>query len=354
MPPETSPVKFLPLGAIIQEFKIGGRNITLGFPRQADYETVAHPYFGETIGRIPNRVSDGMVKNLNGRDYSLAQNERGITTLHGGVKGWGKCIWDGPKQVRRDGRDVLEFTLKSPDGDEGFPGEVEVRIWYHIDRKVQGQRGCTGVEEVALDVEYEVEMVGREQDIHETVCSLTNHAYWNIGPSPSIEGTGILFATNRQLEADSRYQIPTGRIVRSPDVGPDQQSTAFGSLGPSIDECFVLDENPSSVPLDTRGRQLRRCVAAYCPETRIHLEVTTTEPSFQFYSGDGINVPAIPDRGDGHGAVPARGPRSGFAVEPNRYVNAVNQPGWRNMVLLRRGQVWGCKNRYRAWCDAPV
>lgn len=235
MPPETSPVKFLPLGAIIQEFKIGGRNITLGFPRQADYETVAHPYFGETIGRIPNRVSDGMVKNLNGRDYSLAQNERGITTLHGGVKGWGKCIWDGPKQVRRDGRDVLEFTLKSPDGDEGFPGEVEVRIWYHIDRKVQGQRGCTGVEEVALDVEYEVEMVGREQDIHETVCSLTNHAYWNIGPSPSIEGTGILFATNRQLEADSRYQIPTGRIVRSPDVGPDQQSTAFGILGPSID-----------------------------------------------------------------------------------------------------------------------
>jgi aldose 1-epimerase len=128
MPPETSPVKFLPLGAIIQEFEIGKRNITLGFPRQTDYETVTHPYYGETIGRIPNRISNGVIKNVNGRDYSLAQNERDITTLHGGVKGWGTCIWGRPKQIRRDGRGVLEFTLKSPNGDEGFPGEVEARI----------------------------------------------------------------------------------------------------------------------------------------------------------------------------------------------------------------------------------
>ena len=85
-----SAIKFLPLGTIIQEFIIGGRNITLAFPRQEHYQPQSHPYFGETIGRIPNQVSGGRILNLNGRDYDLIKNERGQTTLHGGANGWGK------------------------------------------------------------------------------------------------------------------------------------------------------------------------------------------------------------------------------------------------------------------------
>jgi aldose 1-epimerase len=158
---------FLPQGAIIQQFKIGGTHIALGFPSAESYKTKHSPFFGETIGRVANRISGAKLNNLNGKSYPLTANN-GPNTLHGGVKGWGKQDFDGPHDVQRNGRDSILFKYLSKDGDEGFPGTVELKVWY-----VPTVEEENGVEKTSLEIEYEVELVGDE--VEETAVAITNH-----------------------------------------------------------------------------------------------------------------------------------------------------------------------------------
>ena len=156
---------FLPQGGIIQEFKVGGRNITLGFPSAASYKSKNNPFCGETIGRVANRISGAKINNLNGKSYDLNANN-GPNTLHGGVEGWGKKDFEGPTPVDRNGRQAVMFKYLSKDGEEGFPGTVEFRLWYFP----EVQDGKT-----SLEIEYEVELVGDE--VEETAVGVTNHRY---------------------------------------------------------------------------------------------------------------------------------------------------------------------------------
>ena len=116
----------------------------------------------------------------------------------------------------------------------------------------------------------------------------------------------------------------------------------LGPVEPNIDDCFVQNQDPASAPVDSRASPLNRHVAAHHPKNGIHLEVHSTEPAFQFYTGKYINVPAV-------AGLPARGPRSGFCVEPSRYVNAVNVPEWKGQMVLKRGEKYGCRIVYKAW-----
>lgn len=100
----------------------------------------------------------------------------------------------------------------------------------------------------------------------------------------------------------------------------------------------------ASALLDTRSSKLNTLVTAYHPDTKIHLEVLSTEPAFQFYTGKYINVPKVQN-------VEARGARSGFCVEPSRFVNAINVPEWKGQVLLKKGEVYGSRIVYRGWSD---
>ena len=342
MSPAESPVSFLPLGAIIQSFVIGGYNIVLGFPHQHQYQLTHHPYFGETIGRIPNRISNGRIDDLNGMSYEFVKNERGTTTLHGGVIGWGKKIWDGPVKIQRNSKEATLFTLRSHDGDEGFPGELEARVWYTVTHKKDcAPGGFDTIEEVVLDIEYEIEMVGAEADVSETVCSMTNHGYWNLTGGATTEGTEMTLFNITHLEVDDVYQIPTGNTSKYPGI-VQGEPILFTRTAPVIDDCFVINEVVNKVSLDTRTKDLHKYITLAHQGTGIQLEGFTTEPSFQLYTGDSIDV-------TGKG-IHRKGPRSGIALEPNRYVDAANRPEWRKMVLLRRGEVWGCRNRFRAWC----
>lgn len=115
-------------------------------------------------------------------------------------------------------------------------------------------------------------------------------------------------------------------------------------MDPDIDHCFIMNEDPSSVPLDTRKLPLQRLVHARHPESGINLEVYSTEPAFQFYTGKYIDVPPV-------GSLPARGSRSAFCVEPSRYVNAINVDEWKGMVVLQRGQRYGSRIVYKGWRD---
>ena len=157
---------FLPQGGIIQEFKVGGKNIVLGFPSASTYKTASHPYFGENIGRVANRIQGAKI-NLNGKSYSLAANN-GPNTLHGGKEGWGHKDFEGPTPTQRNGKEAVLFKYLSKDGEEGFPGTVELRLWY-----IGSLEKDEGVEKTSLEIEYEVELVGNECE--ETAVSVTNH-----------------------------------------------------------------------------------------------------------------------------------------------------------------------------------
>lgn len=160
---------FLPQGAIIQEFRVAGHNLVLSFPTAEAYAKSNPGYFGETIGRVANRISGAKIDGLNGKSYSFAANN-GPNTLHGGPQGWGKRTFDGPKPVNRNGKEGVLFTYLSKDGEEGFPGTVELKVWY-----IAGKHQDEGIEKTFLEVEYEVELVGDE--VEETVVAVTNHRF---------------------------------------------------------------------------------------------------------------------------------------------------------------------------------
>ena len=164
---EESAFTFLPQGAIIQEFRVAGHNIVQSFPNAQLYKTHNSPYYSETIGRTTNRIKDAKVQ-LNGKEYSLAQNN-GPNSLHGGAEGWGKKDFEGPTAVNRNGKEGVMFKYRSKDGDEGYPGTVELRLWYTASKEDEND-----VAKTVLEVEYEVEFVGDECD--ETLIGVTNHA----------------------------------------------------------------------------------------------------------------------------------------------------------------------------------
>lgn len=180
----TSTFEFLPLGAIIQSFflptKKGPVNIVQGFPTTALYQAYNAPFFGETIGRVANRIEKATIKSLNGKSYQLAGNDRG-NSLHGGAVGWGKKIWEGPTNLGAKTLDLgsdgggkvegqsIKFTLKSEDGDEGYPGTVLASVIYTTGT----QKNEQGKDVQVLEMEYEVELLDGAE---ETVVNLTNHS----------------------------------------------------------------------------------------------------------------------------------------------------------------------------------
>ena len=331
---------FLPLGALIQEFNVSGYNIVLSLPSATDYKANHAPYFGQTIGRTTNRVKDAQITNLNGKTYTLAANDGpNPNSLHGGTKGWGEREFTGPKPVNRNGKEGVHFTYLSRDGEEGYPGTVECQVWYTAWTDEEEEEVKT-----VLEIEYEVEFVGDE--CAETVVGVTNHSYFSLNPAAdTTAGTKVTLGTNQYLELDD-HQIPTGRIIPHPSA-PGEPMTPFTltATAPSFDHCFVFDP-PEIIPLDTRPLPLRMQVRLEHPDTKLHLEVWSSEPAFQFYTGEGIDVPELED-GKG-GKVKGMGARKGCAVEPSRYVAAVWEEG-RGMCRLIKGDRWGARSRYVAW-----
>lgn len=335
-------INILPLGAIIQAVKVKDINIVHGFPTQELYEKHNSPYYGETIGRVANRIKNATIDNLNGKVYNLAANS-GTNTLHGGESGWGKQIWQGPTPVgvrkvpgldNLDGGESVQYALLSKDGDQGFPGSVEVKVTY-----TSGTQQVDGKQTTVLAMEYEAVLLDGAE---ETPVNITNHSYFNLTNEATFDGTQVSLGTNQYVPIDSNG-IPTSNPVSYP--GTDTTKTfTLGAAEPRFDNCFTPVTDAASVPIDTRNEPLRCNMKAYHPATGIHLEVLSTEPGFQFYTGDFTNVPAI-------GGQPERGSRSSFCCEPGRWVNAVNVPEWRGMTVLSKGDTYGSRIVYRTWAD---
>ena len=230
---------FLARGAIIQHFEIHGIDIVQGFPTTELYESHNDPYFGETIGRFANRIQGASIKvpgGLNGKEaYPLTANN-GANALHGGVNGWGKKTWDGPSPVGVNrnvpgltpatldkGGETVRFTLVSPDGDEGYPGTVNVSVSYSVGKQTLPDNN--NVEATVLVMEYEAELV---DGADETVINMTNHRYVQVCKG-NDQGRARLTRTRKLLQPRKtphdrghrnparRYQVPANRQRRHPD-----------------------------------------------------------------------------------------------------------------------------------------
>ncbi|PSK53945.1 Bifunctional protein gal10 [Elsinoe australis] len=337
-------LSFLPLGANLFEYTVGGIPLVLSLPNQKAYTATGNPaYFGETIGRVANRIKSASI-NLNSTTYSLRANN-GPNTLHGGPGGWGKQLWSGPHPENRGGHEAVRFELTSPDGDESFPGTIIAKAWYIARQNAQGQ--------TELEVEYEARFASDEvetgkqgENVTETAVNITNHTAFSLGPvapkgqSRSLKGTRATLYTDLRQEVDGEA-IPTGKITKHPLVQVGKE-IELGASEPVFDDSFVIVDKPESVPLDTRKGELRKLVSFHHPETKVRFEVESTEPAFQFYTGEFIDL-------EYEGEKFAK--RSGFCVEAQRYIDAAGKKEWEGMVKLKRGQVWGSRTIYRAWKD---
>ncbi len=311
-------VRVINYGAILVGVEAPDRDgnmedVVLGFDSLASY-LGRHPRFGSLIGRYGNRISDARFE-IDGQVFELAANN-GPNHIHGGVVGFDQVLWDAePLEGEAEAGVVFRYT--SVDGEEGYPGRLDVEVTYVVNPSGE------------LMVDY------RAVTDKPTHINLTQHAYFNL----EGEGSGDVLAHVLQLDADSftvvrEGLIPTGEIrsvegtpldFRRPvpigariDESYDQLQLGFG-----YDHNFVIDGIQGS---------LRQAARVHAPESGRVLTVSTTEPGVQLYTGNHLN--GVVGKA-GH----VYGPRSGFCLETQHYPDTPNRPEF-PPTLLRPGETY--------------
>jgi len=268
-------VQAIAYGAILTSIRVPDRtgasgDIVLGFD-DADRYVGRHPYFGAVVGRYANRIASGRFV-LDGKAFQLATND-GPNHLHGGVRGFDKAVWVG-ERFDRDGNAAVAFRHTSPDGDEGYPGTVAVRVSYVV----------TAVNE--LIVEYEAEAD------RPTPVNLTQHSYFNLSGSTvsDILQHRLTIDADRFTPIDGT-KIPTGELLAVADTPFDfREPTPIGARlrahdpqllnGGGYDHNWVLNRS---------GAGLRHAARVEDPASGRTMDVSTTEPGMQFYSGNRLD-----------------------------------------------------------------
>ena len=307
-------ITVLSFGGAIQSIVVPDRDgapadVTLGYDTLAEYER-DKSYLGSLVGRYANRIRAGRFS-LDGRDYTLAQNAGG-NHLHGGKRGFNKAVWSvEPFEERGDVGLVLEHV--SPDGDEGYPGTLRVRVHYRLTANAELQIDFLATADAATPV------------------NLTQHAYFNLAGA----GTGDILGHELELFA-SRFTpvdetlIPTGElrsvlgtpfdfsaaeVVGARIAADDEQLRRAGGY----DHNFVLDRSDTG--------ELALAARLTEPVSGRGIDIRTTEPGIQFYTGNFLDGTVA-----GKGGIPHRY-RSGLALETQHFPNSPNEPAFPSTVL---------------------
>ena len=306
--------KVITYGALLTEMHVPDRagqlgDVTLGFDNLPAY-LAGHPYFGATVGRYANRIAKGRFT-LDGRAYTLATND-GPNHLHGGVRGFDKVLWRAEVIEGGPGA-AVKFSYTSPDGEEGYPGTLTASVTYTL----------TDDNELRLDYTATTD--------HATVVNLTNHAYWNLAGAGSILDHLLLIAADHYTPVDNTL-IPTGAI--DPVRGTPMDFTRPLPIGSRIRQ---LTNDPQGYDhnyvLKSGGGSLARAARVEEPTTGRVLEIFTTEPGIQFYSGNFLDGTLT-----GKGGVVYH-QHHGFCLETQHFPDSPNQPNFPS-VILRPGRVY--------------
>lgn len=283
-------------------------DVVLGFDRLEDYLEES-PYFGAIVGRYGNRIAKGKFT-LDGQTYTLATNN-GPNHLHGGRKGFDKVMWEG-EEVRTESGVGLRLTYTSPDGEEGYPGTLTATVTYTL------------TDENGLRIDYDA------RTDKNTPVNLTNHSYFNLAAGEADDALQheLTIHADRYVVVDET-QIPTGELREVKGTPMDfTQATRIGDrLGQvegGYDHTFVLNNQEESLAL---------AASAYEPKSGRYLEVYTTQPGIQFYSGNFLT-----------GSLTGKGDKVyvkhyGFCLETQHFPDSPNQPGFPSTVL-EPGQVY--------------
>ena len=314
--------QILTYGGAVRSLVVPGRDgnpvdVALGFGALEDYMS-QDKYMGAVVGRYANRIG-GARFTLNGMEYRLAAND-GPNSLHGGRAGFDKQVWS----VSELSKNRVTLSLDSPGGQEGYPGALSVRVTYTLARG-------------ALSIGYWAGHTG------DTVFNPSNHTYFNLSGHHSgrVEGQYIRLNASRYTPT-LPGSIPTGELAPV-DATPMDLRTAQ-PIGARINEPFgqltLAGGYDHNWVIDGWDRALRPAALAWSPETGISMEVSTTLPGVQFYTGNYLDgCPA----GKG-GAVYAA--RCGFCLETQFFPDTPNQPSFPSCVL-RAGEDYNSRTVYR-------
>ena len=283
-------------------------NIVLGMDNLEDY-TNATTYFGAIIGRFGNRIANGKFS-LNGTDYQLATND-GANHLHGGVQGFDKKVWTMAPFSTENSAGVT-LSLVSPDGDQGYPGELTTKVTYTLTNKN------------TLDMQF-VAKTNKP-----TIINMTQHSYFNLAGKGDILDHQMQINSNAITPVDGGL-IPTGELMQVAGTAFDfRNPKAIGKeinvddeqlkLGKGYDHNFVLKNKPN--------HDLIEAANVYEPSSGRTLTVYTEEPAVQFYSGNFLDGSSKQASGLVHKQ------RSGFCLEPQHFPDAPNQPTFPTTTLL--------------------
>ena len=314
-------------GGIVTELQVPGKtgeleDVVLGYDQLQGYLDKT-PYFGALVGRYGNRIAHGKFR-LDGKEYTLATNN-GLNHLHGGTKGFDKVVWNviETKESKESIHLVLQYVSK--DGEEGYPGKLLSTVTYTF-----------------TPGEFTIEYTATTDKA--TIVNLTQHTYFNLSGDlkEDILGHELQLDATAFLPVDSTL-IPTGElrpVAGSPfdftspkavgkEINAEDQQLAYG-LG--YDHCWVLDGGKTT--------SLRRVGSLYHPSSGRRMEVHTTEPGLQFYSGNFLDGSIT---GKGGKVYPHR---YGLCLETQHYPGSPNRPGFPK-VVLRPGQEYRSVTSYK-------
>ncbi|MDR6806991.1 aldose 1-epimerase [Dyadobacter sp. BE34] len=312
-------------GGIITKLTAPDKNgqwadVVLGFDSLAPYLS-GHPFFGALVGRYGNRIAKGKFK-LNGQEYSLAINN-GPNALHGGTKGFDKVIWKAT-EIKQDSVVGLQLEYTSKDMEEGYPGNLTVKVVYTLDN------------ENALTIDYTA------TTDKPTVVNLTNHSYFNLtGLKRDILDHEVTIASDSIVPVDTTL-IPTGKLravegtpfdfrkATKVGAGIDKVEDEQIKAGGGYDHCWVLKRS---------GDGLEKFATVKDPESGRVMEVYTTEPGVQFYTGNFLDGKLT-----GKGATFSK--RFGLCLETEHYPDSPNQPQFPT-TTLNPGETYKTTTKYK-------
>lgn len=281
-------------------------DVVLGYSNIGDYQKTGEIYFGSLIGRYGNRIGQAQFQ-LNDTVYKLAANN-GPNNLHGGVKGFNAVVWDAEQPDDR----TLILKYLSPDGEEGFPGNLNVKVQYFLS------------DENELKIEYWA------TTDKPTPLNLTSHSFFNL----KGEGAGTVNGHILQINADNYTPvdstlIPFGEIVPVEGTPMDFRSlTAIGSrVGQDFEQLKMGNGYDHNWVLNQQAQELKFAAKVVEPESGRTMEVYTNEPGIQFYGGNFLTGKEIGKSGKAYNF------RDALCLETQHYPNSPNQPEFPSTIL---------------------
>ncbi|GHT44864.1 aldose 1-epimerase [Bacteroidia bacterium] len=282
-------------------------DVVLGKNNLDDYMDNNEPYFGAICGRVANRIANGKFT-LEGKDYTLAVNN-GPNALHGGIKGFNSVVWDA-KQIDNQ---TLELAYLAKDGEEGYPGNLKVTVTYQLTNN------------------NAVEIVYNATTDKTTILNLTNHSYFN------LSGEGDPYVGDQTLQINADTYLPTNDVAIPLSKPEKVEGTPFDfrsayTIGERINDdnqqlIWGVGYDHNYIINKSKSDEYAFVAKANSPKTGITMEVYSTEPGVQLYTGNWLNGSFTGKNGHTYPK------RSAFCLETQHYPDSIHQPTYPTTVL---------------------